>query len=403
MALVEAVVGELRQEIEDLVGLRPGQAALDGAVDEPGALGVHLLLNLLAHRPAQHVGFAQRIAGERLRDLHHLFLIDDDPEGLAQHRLDHRMDRVRLLVAELARAIGWDVGHRSGAVEGDQRDDVLETVGPHFDEGLAHARAFHLEHADRLAASEHREGLRVVERDRAEVDRDAAARDEVHRALQRRQRLEAEEVELDQSRRLDPLHVELGRRHRSLRVAIERHQFGQRPVADDDAGRMGRGVGIEPLEPLGDGEHRGHPLVGLGRLLEPRLVRDRLFQRDGMGRVLRHELGEPVDLAERHFEHAADVAQNASGEEGAEGDDLRDPIGAVALAHIGDHLVAPILAEVDVEVRHRHAFGIEKPLEQQAEPDRVEVGDGERPGDERARARSRGPARPESLAPSPIG
>ena len=115
-----------------------------------------------------------------------------------------------------------------------------------------------------------------------------------------------------------------------------------------------------------------------------------------MGRVHRHELGELVDLAERHFEHAADVAHHAAGEERAEGDDLRHPVGAVAVAHIGDHLVAPVLAEVDVEVRHRHALGIEEALEQQAEAHRVEIGDGERPGDERAGARAA--ARPDRNA-----
>ena len=107
-----------------------------------------------------------------------------------------------------------------------------------------------------------------------------------------------------------------------------------------------------------------------------------------MGGVLRHELGELVDLAERHLEHAADVAQHAAGEERAEGDDLRHAVGAVAVAHVGDHLVAPLLAEVDVEVRHGHALGVQEALEQEREPHRVEVGDGQRPGDQRARARA---------------
>ena len=107
-----------------------------------------------------------------------------------------------------------------------------------------------------------------------------------------------------------------------------------------------------------------------------------------MGRVLRHELGELVDLAERHFEHPADIAQDAARQERAEGDDLRDAVGAVALAHVSDHLVAPLLAEIDVEIGHRDAFGIEEPLEQEAEPQGIEIGDGERPGDDRARARA---------------
>ncbi len=65
---------------------------------------------------------------------------------------------------------------------------------------------------------------------------------------------------------------------------------------------------------------------------------------------------------------------------------MGDALGAIALAHIGDHLVAAVLAEVDVEVGHRHALRIEEALEQESEADGIEVGDGERVGHERARA-----------------
>ena len=58
------------------------------------------------------------------------------------------------------------------------------------------------------------------------------------------------------------------------------------------------------------------------------------------------------------------------------------------LLHVADHLFAAVLAEVDVEVRHRHAVGIEEALEQQREAQRIDVGDGERIGDQRARARA---------------
>jgi hypothetical protein len=61
---------------------------------------------------------------------------------------------------------------------------------------------------------------------------------------------------------------------------------------------------------------------------------------------------------------------------------------AVLVLHVADHLAAPVLAEVDVEVRHRDAFGIEEALEQQPEAQRIEIGDRQRIGDQRARART---------------
>ena len=67
---------------------------------------------------------------------------------------------------------------------------------------------------------------------------------------------------------------------------------------------------------------------------------------------------------------------------------LRDAVPAIFVLDVGNHLVAVGFAEIDVEVGHRHAFGIEEALEQQIERDRVEVGDGQRPGDDAARTRS---------------
>ena len=126
------------------------------------------------------------------------------------------------------------------------------------------------------------------------------------------------------------------------------------------------------------------------------------FSADRRGGVLGHQLGQPVDLAERHLQHAADVAQHAARQERAEGDDLRDLLGAVPVAHVADHLVAPVLAEVDVEVRHRDAFGIEEALEEQPETQWIEIGDGERIGDERAGAGAAAGADRECRGPSPI-
>ena len=112
------------------------------------------------------------------------------------------------------------------------------------------------------------------------------------------------------------------------------------------------------------------------------------FSETGAGGVLRHQLAELVDLAVRHLQYAADIAQNAARLQRAEGYDLRHLVAPIALLHITDHLVAAVLAEIDVEIGHRHALGVEKPLEQQPEADRIEIGDGERVRNERTRART---------------
>ena len=223
VALVEAVVGETFEQFENRVGLRLPDAARDAAIDEDAALLLHFAADLLAHGAAQKVGVAERIAGQNLGGLHHLLLIDDDAEGFLQHLLHLGMDVIRLLHAVLARAISRDVRHRARPVQRDQRDDILETVGPHVEQRAAHARAFQLEHADRFGARQQVIGLGVVERDGGEIDVDAAALQQRHRGLQHGQGLEAEEVELHQARLLDPFHIELGDRHVGFRIAIKRH------------------------------------------------------------------------------------------------------------------------------------------------------------------------------------
>ncbi len=152
---------------------------------------------------------------------------------------------------------------------------------------------------------------------------------------------------------------------------------------------MGRGVAVEPLQPQGDFQQVLDVVVLVTGLFQARLDLHRLGQGGGGGRIVGHHLGQAIDLAQGQLHHPADIAQHRAGLQGAEGDDLGDPVVAVFLLDIGDHLLPPLLAEVDVEVGHGHPFGVQKPLEQQAKAQRVQVGDGQDPGHQRAGA---GPA-----------
>ncbi len=62
------------------------------------------------------------------------------------------------------------------------------------------------------------------------------------------------------------------------RVAIERHQLDQRPIGDDHARGMGRGMAVEAFEALADIEQLGHDRLGVARLLQTRLGGDGLRQ-----------------------------------------------------------------------------------------------------------------------------
>ena len=131
-----------------------------------------------------------------------------------------------------------------------------------------------------------------------------------------------------------------------------------------------------------------HLVLVLLALGEQRLHLARVLERDQLARLHRDQLRHLVAEVVAEIEHAAAVAHHGARRHGAEGGDLRHAVLAVLAPHVVDHPVAPVLAEVDVEVGHRHALRVEEALEQQVVLERVEVGDAERVGDQRARARA---------------
>ena len=234
-------------------------ALLERAVDEDALLLRHLLGLLLAHRAAEEIGAAERVAGERLRDLHDLLLVDDDAVRRLEQLVDERVqlrDR-RAAVLAVDEVLDHAGAERARAVERDGGDDVLEAVGLEVLEELLHPARLELEDALRLARGEERVG-RACRRagcargrascfSRCEV---GARVDEAHRDVEHRQRLQAEEVELHEARGLDVVLVVLRDERARLLVLEDRHVIPERPLADDDAGRVLAGVAREPLELL---------------------------------------------------------------------------------------------------------------------------------------------------------
>ncbi len=206
--------------------------------------------------------------------------------------------------------------------------------------------------------------------------------DEVDRLAEDRQVRKAEEVELEEAEGLDPVHLVLG--HEPVRVGrpLERHELGQRLAADDHPGGMGGGVAGDPLELLGEVDEAADLRVGVDHLAERRRRRHGVLEPDP--ELVRHGLGDAIDLAVAHPEDPADVAQGRPGEHRAEGDDLGDVVLAVLAPDVGDDLLPSAVLEVDVDVGHRHPVRVQEALEGQLVMDRVDRGDAEGVGDDRA-------------------
>jgi hypothetical protein len=110
-------------------------------------------------------------------------------------------------------------------------------------------------------------------------------------------------------------------------------------------------------------------------------------QRDVLGHDGRRErLGDAVGDGETGLAvvDPCRILQCRFGLDGAEGDDLGDAITAPFVRGIAEHFAAAAVVEVDVDVGHRRAFGVEEPLEQQPVGNRVDVGDAERVGHQRS-------------------
>ncbi len=108
----------------------------------------------------------------------------------------------------------------------------------------------------------------------------------------------------------------------------------------------------------------------------------------------RERLGDPVAERVGEAEHAGRVLDRRLGLDRAVGDDLRDPVVAVLLGDVPDDVAPPALVEVDVDVGHGDALGVQEPLEHQPVHDRVQVGDAQRVGNDR-------PARRAAARPDP--
>ena len=198
--------------------------------------------------------------------------------------------------------------------------------------------------------------------------------DDPHGRFQGGQVAQAEEVHLEQPGLLDVAHVPLGADDLVLVAPaddLKRNQGLERLVGDHHARGVRAGVSRGTLEPLREPDQP----FDLGILLDHR-AQGRLFLEGVLERDVEPGRNQPVDLLDPrqgNAQHPAHVLDRRLGLHRAEGANLGHVGVAVLLPDVVDHLVAPLLAEVDVDIGRLGAIGVEKPLEQQVVLDRADI------------------------------
>ena len=141
VGFVEAVLGKFVHQVENRFGLFGIQFICLGSFKKQPLLTGHLFVIFLTHGAAQQVGLSERIAGQGAGNLHDLLLIDDDPVGILQDRLQLRQVVYDLFAAMFAvdEVIHHAGAKRAGAIQGAGGDNVFKAGWLQFDQHLLHA------------------------------------------------------------------------------------------------------------------------------------------------------------------------------------------------------------------------------------------------------------------------
>ena len=131
----------------------------------------------------------------------------------------------------------------------------------------------------------------------------------------------------------------------------------------------------QSLDARAEIEDLANPLVLSGRGFHLRYLLARFGEGHAEGRPRRNQFGQALHVAHFDAQGPRDVAEGSARLERPERDDLAHRLTAVPLARVLEHLPAPFEAEIEVDVRHRDPLGIQKPLEQQVEPEGIDGGD----------------------------
>ena len=386
MTLGEPVVGEasdlLEAPLRRLRRVAVRQHAADELVPEPADRSHPAERR---DRAAQVVGLLRREARPHDGDPHRLLLEQRHAEGARRDLLEGRAERLGPLESLAAPDVGLHHAalDRARADDGDLDHQIVECLRLHARQE-AHLRpALHLKHPDGVRPLQHLVGGRILLRHAGDgQSRAPVALDQLERLADAGEHAQPENVDLEDPERGDVVLVPLDDGAILHRRVLDRAQLVQPPPRDH-----------KPADMLSEMARKPHDLADQPqRLREPRLVRIQPGLPDQLrvgARIRRppHPARQPGGGVPGEAHRPAHLADRGAGAEARHGGAESGAVAPVALVDPLDDLLAPLVLEVDVDVRRLAPVLRDEPLEDHRDAVGADLGDPEQVAQDRVARR----------------
>ena len=343
------------------------------------------------HGVAQRIGLVRREPGRLHGDAHRLFLEERHAERLLQHlaqlvrgpvlRRRRRIDHLLQPVPPAQIGMHHVALDRAGAHDRHLDHQVVEGARLQARQHVHLRPALDLEDADGVGPADHVPDLPVFRRHGGEREVQALVRRQQFEGLaDAGQHAEAQHIDLHQAERLQVVLVPLDEGAVLHRRIADGHGLVERAAGQHEAADM---LGEVSGKALKFGCERNGPAEQRIGGVEPGLAQALLGHplaahvADGGGERGGGVLRQPHRLAH--------VAHGAAGAVGDDGGGDPGALAAVAPVDVLDHLLAPLMLEIDVDVGRLAALAGDEALEQEVDPGRIDGGDAEAVADRRVR------------------
>ena len=263
-------------------------------------------------------------------------------------------------------------------------DEIVEAAWAKAREHVHLRPALDLEHAERIALAQHVIDPRLLARDRRQLPPFAMMRlDQVERLADTGQHAERQHVDLEDAELLDVVLVPFDEGAIVHRAIADGHGLDQRLLGQDESADMLRQMARHADQLAREEEHAAEVRVGK---IEPGLghaiILDLRLHHPPMGRGDRGSdvFRQPHHLADLADCRARAVVDHRRGDPGA--------VAAIFPVDVLDHLLAPLMFEVDVDVGRLLALLGDEAFEQERVGRGIDRGDAEAIADRAVRRRA---------------